>query len=146
MSQLQPSKKPQPIIQILNEEDSSPSAAILDNVLTETIGMALHNAVSAQQNSQMSNTAATTATIARILNAFPDPNSPHNNVPPPTPAPEPREINFSGQLKGEIRKEELEVEQTGEEPSYHFLIDADLSGELSENPIPPLPDEEEDAQ
>ncbi|MGD1844305.1 MAG: RebB family R body protein [Salibacteraceae bacterium] len=65
-----------PVIQILNHEENSPSMTILDNVLTETIGMALHNAISAQQNAQMSNNAATTATVSRILNAVPQKAAP----------------------------------------------------------------------
>ncbi len=60
----------QPIIQILNQEENQPSISILNNVMTETIGMALHNAVTAQHNAQMSNNATTTATVSRILGAL----------------------------------------------------------------------------
>ena len=47
----------------------SKSMALLNTVMTETIGMSMHNAVSAQQNAQQINNAATTSACARILAA-----------------------------------------------------------------------------
>ncbi len=42
---------------------------LLDAVMAETIGMSMHNAVTAQQNSQMMGSAAVAATCARLLKA-----------------------------------------------------------------------------
>ncbi len=42
---------------------------LLDTVMAETIGMSMHNAVTAQQNSQMMGNAAVAATCARLLKA-----------------------------------------------------------------------------
>ena len=42
--------------------------AILDLVMTETVGMGMHNAVNAQQSMQMMASAAITATCARMIN------------------------------------------------------------------------------
>jgi hypothetical protein len=58
------------------------SFAILNNVMAETIGMSMHNAVTAQQNAQMLNSATTTSTCARILASM-------GVQPPPPPAPTP---------------------------------------------------------
>ncbi len=43
------------------------SQGLLDTVMAETIGMMLHNAVTAQHNAQMVSSAAVTAACARIL-------------------------------------------------------------------------------
>jgi hypothetical protein len=43
------------------------SQGLLDTVMAETIGMLLHNAVTAQHNAQMVSSAAVTAACARIL-------------------------------------------------------------------------------
>ena len=48
--------------------DSQPMA-MLNNVMAETLGMSMHNAVNNQHNAQLVNTAATTSTCARILAA-----------------------------------------------------------------------------
>lgn len=48
--------------------DSQPMA-MLNNVMAETLGMSMHNAVNNQHNAQLVNTAATTTTCARILAA-----------------------------------------------------------------------------
>jgi hypothetical protein len=48
---------------------------LLDTVMAETVGMLMHNAVSAQQNSQMIGNAALTATCAKMLEVpFPSPS------------------------------------------------------------------------
>lgn len=53
--------------QLLKGAANSQAMAILNNVMAETIGMSMHNAVSTQHNAQMLNSAATTSTCARIL-------------------------------------------------------------------------------
>lgn len=65
------------------------SMGILDSVMAETLGMAMHNAVSNQRNMQMVSSAATTATCARILKAFGSPPAPAPSPPSPPPSPKP---------------------------------------------------------
>ena len=57
----------------------SNSLAMLNNVMAETIGMSMHNAVTAQQNTQMLNSATTTSTCAKILSVM------VGGPPPPVP-------------------------------------------------------------
>jgi len=52
---------------LLMGNSGSQSLAILNNVMAETIGISMHNAVTAQHNAQMLNSATTTSTCARIL-------------------------------------------------------------------------------
>lgn len=59
----------------------SASMAILDAVMAETIGLAMHNAVSRQQQSSLASSAAITAACARML-ATSNSSGPH----PPHPA------------------------------------------------------------
>ncbi len=64
--------------------ESSPlqTLSMLNTVMAETLGMGMHNAISAQQNSQMVSAAASTSTCARLLAV-----QPRNAPPPPPPAP-----------------------------------------------------------
>jgi len=55
--------------------------SLLDTVMAETVGMMMHNAVTAQQNAQMVGSAAVTATCAKMLQAQP------SSSPGPTPSP-----------------------------------------------------------
>jgi hypothetical protein len=57
---------------------------MLDTVMTETLGMAMYNAVSRQQGSSMIGSAATTAVCAKMLSA-PFPHDVPPSPPPPTP-------------------------------------------------------------
>lgn len=72
------------IIALLTGQAPSQSFGMLDAVMVETLGMAMHNAVHRQQNASMVNSAAVTAACAKML-AVPFPAPP----PPPTPAPPP---------------------------------------------------------
>ncbi len=58
--------------------------AMLDVVSAETIGMAMHNAITAQQNAQLTANASITTTCARMLSMepVPPPPSPTTNPPP----------------------------------------------------------------
>ncbi len=47
------------------------SSAMLDAVMAETLGMSMHNAVTAQHNMQMVSAASVTATCARIIQGGP---------------------------------------------------------------------------
>ncbi|MEL7005672.1 MAG: RebB family R body protein [Bacteroidota bacterium] len=60
----------QQLQELLGGIDNSKSLAMVNTVMAETLGMSMHNAVTAQQNAQMVNTAATTTTCARILSTF----------------------------------------------------------------------------
>ena len=76
---------------LLKGNSGSQSLAILNNVMSETIGMSMHNAVTAQQNAQMLNSATTTSTCARILaiiGAQPVPKQPEPSDVPPKSAPQ----------------------------------------------------------
>jgi len=79
--------------QLLKGNTDSQSIAMLNNVMAETIGMAMHNAVTAQHNAQMLNSATTTSTCARILSVMgakpPAPASP--------PAPGPSAASTGGE-------------------------------------------------
>ena len=55
--------------------------SLLDTVMAETVGMMMHNAVTAQQNAQMIGNAAVTATCAKMLQAQ------ASSSPGPTPSP-----------------------------------------------------------
>lgn len=72
------------------------SFGILDAVMSETIGMAMHNAVGNQRNMQMVSSAAVSATCARILNSYAPP--PPKPAPPPTPPAPPRAPDPSAAL------------------------------------------------
>lgn len=63
---------------------ASHSASMLDALMAETIGMAMHNATNAQHNAQMISSAAVTAACARMLKVQPVPW-----VPPPAAAANP---------------------------------------------------------
>lgn len=76
--------------QLLKGTASSQSMAMLNNVMAETIGMSMHNAVTAQHNAQMLNSATTTSTCAKILSVMggktpPPPPPPPVTTPPATP-------------------------------------------------------------
>ena len=62
------------------------SLGMLDITGTETLGMSMYNAVTTQQNAQISASAAVTATCARIIQAqgpLPAPESTDSKNPPP---------------------------------------------------------------
>jgi ribulose 1,5-bisphosphate carboxylase large subunit-like protein len=65
------------------------SFALLDAVMTETIGMAMQNAVTRQQSAGMISTAAVSAVCARIAGVVPPPPPPPPSIPPLPPQPEP---------------------------------------------------------
>ncbi len=86
---------------LLFQNSSSQSLGVLNSVMAETLGMAMHNAVDAQRNSQLTNAAATTSACARILqvkakepNRVSSPIFQAGGTPPPTEkAPEPPNPN-----------------------------------------------------
>lgn len=74
------------VVTLTTGQSPSQAFGMLDAVLLETLGMAMHNAVNRQQSAGMINSAALTAACAKILAVpFPAPPPP----PPPAPAPPP---------------------------------------------------------
>ncbi|MEL7533585.1 MAG: RebB family R body protein [Bacteroidota bacterium] len=74
----------------LQGANQSHAQTVLNNVMSETLGMSMHNAVTAQHNAQMLNSAATTSTCARILSVsggslIPGPPGPQGPAGPPGP-------------------------------------------------------------
>ena len=67
------------IVTLLTGQSPAQSFAMLDAVMVETLGMAMHNAVHRQQNAGMVNSAAVTAACAKML-SVPFPTTP----PPPS--------------------------------------------------------------
>ena len=63
------------------------SLALLDVTGAETMGMSMHNAVTSQQNAQISAMAAITSVCAKMLKvqapAAPEPSKPDDRTPPP---------------------------------------------------------------
>lgn len=73
-------------------QGAAQSMGMVNAVLAETLGMSMHNAVSAQRHSQLTNAASVTATCARLLNSFSPPTPPA----PPAPAPSPNGNDNNG--------------------------------------------------
>lgn len=74
------------IVTLTTGQSPSQALAMLDAVLLETLGMAMHNAVNRQQSASMVSAAALTAACAKMLAVpFPAPPAP----PPPAPTPPP---------------------------------------------------------
>lgn len=76
--------------QLLAGDQMTQSMAMVNNVMAETLGMSMHNAITAQHNAQMVNAAATTTTCARILSTIggkliPGPPGPQGNAGPTGP-------------------------------------------------------------
>jgi|AGTN01.1.fsa_nt_gi U5 snRNP spliceosome subunit len=73
------------MVTLLTGQAPSQAFGLLDAVMVETLGVAMHNAVSRQQNAGMISSAAVTAACAKMLAVpFPEPPPP---PPPPAPAP-----------------------------------------------------------
>ncbi|MFL7904015.1 RebB family R body protein [Azospirillum argentinense] len=68
------------IVTLLTGQSPAQSFAMLDAVMVETLGMAMHNAVHRQQNAGMVNSAAVTAACAKMLSV------PFPTTPPPPPS------------------------------------------------------------
>jgi hypothetical protein len=78
------------VVTLLSSQAPSQSFGMLDAVMAETLGMAMHNAVSRQQGASVISSAAVTAACARMLMArLPGPL-------PPDPAPPPIVIPLPG--------------------------------------------------
>lgn len=52
-----------------DKDTNAPSTDMLDMVMAQALGLAMHNAVNAQQNAQILNSAIVAATCTRILSA-----------------------------------------------------------------------------
>ncbi len=80
-------------VALLTGQAPAQSMGMLDAVLVETLGIAMHNAVMRQQNGQMVTSAALTAACAKMLQTpiglIKPPPAPPPAPPPPPPAPPP---------------------------------------------------------
>jgi len=98
------------VVSLLTGEAPSQSMGMLDTVLLETLGMAMHNAVSRQQHSHMTSAAAVTAACARMLQARPP-------GPPPPPPPKPPVVHpvpSPGGVAVDIARNTAEAERSVE--------------------------------
>lgn len=86
------------------------SFGLLDAVMSETLGMAMHNAVRAQSNMQMVNAAAVVASCARILSAVPGADTPLPPSPPPAPGPDAPTGASPAGLLGQIAKDAVRAQ------------------------------------
>jgi len=80
---------------------------MLDTIMAETVGMMMHNAVSAQQNAQMVGNAAVTATCAKMLQVQTTVTSKSPPKPPPFSPPPfspPSGLGNSVRQKGDVAK------------------------------------------
>lgn len=79
------------VVSLLTGQSPAQSFGMLDAVLLETLGMAMHNAVTRQQHASMTTNAAVTAACAKMLQApLPRPPAPTPPTPPsvdPLPGP-----------------------------------------------------------
>ena len=87
---------------------------LLDAVMAETIGMSMHNAVSAQQNSQMMGSAAVAATCARLIKAPTVLKPPAKSAGKQEPGPPP---DSSGSPAAEVAKKQVANQQLLNETS-----------------------------
>ncbi|KWO47754.1 hypothetical protein WT97_06680 [Burkholderia sp. MSMB1459WGS] len=97
------------IVTLTTGQSPSQAFGMLDAVLLETLGMAMHNAVNRQQSASMIGSAALTATCAKILGVpFPAPPAPPKPVPPlppdvhPLPGPD-EPVTPAAELKAAVR-------------------------------------------
>lgn len=80
------------IVTLTTGQAPAQALGMLDAVMLETLGMAMHNAVNRQQGAGMINAAAITAACAKMISApfpVPPPPPPAPPGPPPTVAPLP---------------------------------------------------------
>lgn len=75
------------VVTLLTGQSPSQAFGMLDAVMVETLGMAMHNAVMRQQGASMVGAAATTAACAKML------QSPFPILPPPPEPPPPPHID-----------------------------------------------------
>lgn len=138
------------VVTLNTGEAPSQAFGMLDAVMVESLGMAMHNAVMRQQGSSMIGTAAVTAACAKMLQRQtyylpPDPPEPPPEVQPilgPTPPPTPVDIAYSD---GEAAINELRAQAASSE-SYAaqaredlVLLAADAVAPLPPPPPPPDP-------
>lgn len=76
-------------------QSAAQTQGLLDTVMAETLGMSMHNAVTAQHNSQMVASAAVTAACARMIRGA-TPAPPAVTIQPPPPRVSTSQIAQSG--------------------------------------------------
>lgn len=142
------------VVTLNTGEAPAQAFGMLDAVMVESLGMAMHNAVMRQQGSSMVGAAAVTAACAKMLQRQtyytpplpPDPPPKVEPIPGPTPPPTPVDIAYSD---GEAAINELRAQATTSE--YYAaqaredlaLLAADAVAPLEPPPPPPDPFAEE---
>lgn len=148
-------------VDFLNIGSSPASAqAMLDAVMSETLGMAMHNAVMRQQANSLVSSAATTATCARMLQsplprphnptpappappAPPPPASPYSKIPPldspPPPITEADLRSAEARANSAIDSLQAQAQVHAQKANLAQSLLAKLRGERPCNPTPPAP-------
>lgn len=138
------------IVALLTGLSPSQSMGMLDAVLLDTLGMAMHNAVSRQQNSHMASQAAVTAACARMLQV--QPPAPPKPLPPPAPVVQPLpppKTDLAADIAADATTAELGVTrlqtdattagQDAEAATAALKKIADLASPAQPTPAPPTP-------
>ena len=127
------------------DQTPAQSLALLDRVMAETLGMGMHNAITAQRNSQLTASAAITATCARMINsqastvssASDEDKAGDTPVPPLTPTDPVTKLAAAQQETDQavniIKKASQMVKQTATQ-AKNALIEL---GKASDDPSPP---------
>ncbi|HVL40670.1 MAG TPA: RebB family R body protein, partial [Brevundimonas sp.] len=106
------------VVTLNTGEAPSQAFGMLDAVMVESLGMAMHNAVMRQQGASMVGTAAVTAACAKMLQRQtyympplpPDPSPQVEPIPGPIPPPTPVDMAYSD---GEAAINELRAQAAG---------------------------------
>ena len=103
MSEKEPQQLAAKLIKVLDTAGST-SVDMLNILMAETIGMAMQNAVSAQQNAQIVNSAIVSATCSRILSVKSKPALQEKVVPSKNTANGIAETNHKNPAKSTVKK------------------------------------------
>jgi hypothetical protein len=140
------------VVTLITGQAPSQAFGLLDAVMVETLGMAMHNAVSRQQGASVIGSAAVTAACAKMLTVpFPMPPPPPPPPPPtvqPLPGPPPT-IPPSGVIAAAFSQAETAIDvlkmQAAGAGTLAQTAQADLGKLITEaggtpQPAPPQPD------
>jgi hypothetical protein len=145
------------VVTLLSGQAPSQAFGLLDAVMAETLGMAMHNAVSRQQGASVIGSAAVTAACAKMLSVpYPAPPPPPPPPPPPSvhplPGPPP-DVSPTGAIMTAYSQAETAIEtlkiQAASASSVAQTAQADLNDLITEAggtpPAPPPPPPQPDS-
>jgi hypothetical protein len=137
---------------LLTGQSPSQAFGMLDTVMAETLGMAMHNAVMRQQAGSMVSSAAVTAACAKMLQAPitisvspppPPPPPPHvDKLDPPPPSPQPPSVTIATAVadgEAAIDTLKVEAESTSGDAAKAQAGLAQLAQAAAPPPSPPAP-------